>query len=178
MHPPLCLPSSPTPNIFHSESHLKHISNNPSQNSHLLANCAEYLRTLLLLSCWEGGMLPQHWALWGKGCSEPYRPWDQPYEEGCGMGAHRGSQDGELLLWGSDAACWRCSVMGLRWKGLTLCLMEHPKIPPQGRFGSIIVKYVENTSAGVSSLSLHPHGREYASACVPCATASSIHPSC
>lgn len=44
MHPPLCLPASPAPHIFHSESHLKHISNNPSQNSHLLANCAEDLR--------------------------------------------------------------------------------------------------------------------------------------
>lgn len=44
MHPPLCLPASPVPHIFHSESHLKHISNNPSQNSHLLANCAEDLR--------------------------------------------------------------------------------------------------------------------------------------
>lgn len=65
------------------------------------------------------------------------------------MGTHWGSQDGGLLPWGNDAGCWRCSVMGLRWRGLTLCLMEHPKIPPQGCFGSIIVKYGENTSAGV-----------------------------
>lgn len=43
MHPALCLLASPAPHIFHSESHLKHISNNPSQNSHLLANCAEDL---------------------------------------------------------------------------------------------------------------------------------------
>lgn len=95
MHPPLCLPASPVPNIFHSESHLKHISNNPSQNSHLLANCAEYLRVLQLallpgrLGCCQSSRLPA-----GQGVSKahsipgisPVGSGSLPQGKGFGMG--------------------------------------------------------------------------------------------
>lgn len=38
------------------------------------------------------------------------------------------------ILGGRSWMLERCSVPGWRWRGLTLCLMKHPKTSPQGSF--------------------------------------------
>lgn len=90
MHPPLCLLASPAPHIFHSESHLKHISNNPSQNSHLLANCAEDPRAPHCaflprrVRCCQGPRLPNNPRVMGALSIHQDGPWGLSCSAGCG----------------------------------------------------------------------------------------------
>lgn len=115
MHPPLCLPASPAPHIFHSESHLKHISNNPSQNSHLLANCAEDLRTPHCAFLPERVQRCQELGLPAKaeGDGDPQHP----------PGSVLGSQLLPRGWWGRDAG-WGCFSSLWPWVGLERVMAE------------------------------------------------------
>lgn len=81
------------------------------------------------------------------------------------------------ILGGQGWMLERCSVPGWRWRGLTLCLMKHPKTSPQGSFWA-------HPGGGMGGeriarcliCPLYPRGRERASAPVLCVTASSSQP--